>query len=308
MDDLVVCSGLTKRFRRVLAVDRLDLAVGAGDIFGFLGPNGAGKSTTLRMMVGLVRPTAGSVSLFGHNVRRNHCAALKKVGVLVEQPAFYKYLSGRDNLRILSATGGKYSPKDVDAALDIVGLADRARDKVKSYSHGMRQRLGIALAIIGEPDLVLLDEPTNGLDPQGMKDVRDLIKRLSSESGMTVFLSSHLLHEMEQVCTRIAVINKGRVIETGKVKDLLASANTYEVRVDSPEKAAEAARRFDKANVSCVADGALKVKLEGDSASEFNRFLVEQGFAVSALIPLRSSLEELYMRLMEGTNDPSDDN
>jgi ABC-2 type transport system ATP-binding protein len=169
-------------------VDSLDLDVRAGDVFGFLGPNGAGKSTTLRMMVGLIRPTSGSVTLFGHDIWRDRTRALRKVGVMIESPAFYKYLSGRDNLYMLANTGGHASAKEVTEALDTVGLLDRAGDKVKSYSQGMRQRLGIALAIIGKPELVLLDEPTNGLDPQGMKEVRDLIRTLSADHGITVFL------------------------------------------------------------------------------------------------------------------------
>lgn len=303
MDELVVCSDLTKRFRRVTAVDGLDLTVGKGEVFGFLGPNGAGKSTTLRMMVGLVRPTRGTVKLLGHNVWKNRRAALKKTGALIEEPAFYKYLSGRDNLRIISSTGDGRSRKDIDEVLDTVGLLDRARDKVKSYSHGMRQRLGIALAIVGKPDLVLLDEPTNGLDPEGMKQVRDLIRRLSTDLGMTVFLSSHLLHEVEQICTRVAVINKGKVIESGKVKDLLASADSYEIRVDSTEKAAAAIERFGKASVGSVSGSRLLVELAGADVSELNRFLVENGVAVSALIPQKRSLEELYMKLMQDSNN-----
>jgi len=296
---IISASKLTKRFRRVLAVDGLDLEVERGEVFGFLGPNGAGKSTTLRMMVGLIRPTRGSVRLFGHDVWREHCAALRNVGAMIESPAFYKYLSGRDNLRILYNTGGNCTRKQIDETLDIVGLLGRADDKVKSYSQGMRQRLGIGLAILGKPDLVLMDEPTNGLDPQGMKEVRDLIGRLSRDMNMTVFLSSHLLHEVEQICTRIAVVNKGRVIETGNVSDLLRQSETYDVHAHPVEAASETILRLEWADVEASADGMLNVRLTAGTPAELNKALVEQGIAVSALIPRKPSLEELYLRLMQ---------
>jgi ABC-type multidrug transport system ATPase subunit len=283
----------------VLAVDGLDLIVERGEVFGFLGPNGAGKSTTLRIMVGLVRPTRGSVRLFGHDVWREHCAAMRNVGAMIESPSFYKYLSGRDNLRILYNTGGNCTSKEINEALAIVGLSDRADDKVKAYSQGMRQRLGIALAIIGKPELILLDEPTNGLDPVGMKEVRDLIERLSRELNLTVFLSSHLLHEVEQVCTRIAVVNKGRVIESGKVSDLLKQSDTYDVHAHPSEAAHEVLAGLDWATVTSSSDGMVNVKLTDRGPAELNKALVERGIAVSALIPRKPSLEELYLHLMD---------
>ena len=299
MTPIIAASNLTKRFRRVLAVDGLDLEVERGEVFGFLGPNGAGKSTTLRMMVGLVRPTRGSVRLFGHDVWRERCAALRNVGAMIEAPAFYKYLSGRDNLRVLYNTGGDCTRKQIDEVLDVVGLLERANDKVKSYSQGMRQRLGIALAILGKPDLVLMDEPTNGLDPQGMKEVRDLISRLSREMNLTVFVSSHLLHEVEQICTRIAVVDKGRVIKSGRVSDLLKQSESYDVDAHPVEAARQAIDGLAWASVEAILDGILNVRLTGGSAAELNRALVEQGVAVSALIPRQPSLEELYLRLMQ---------
>jgi len=297
---------LTKRFRRLTAVDGLDLAVERGEVFGFLGPNGAGKSTTLRMMVGLVKPTRGHVELFGRDVWKDHCGALGRVGAMIESPAFYKYLSGMENIRLLANTGGNHSAAEIEEALEIVGLADRARDKVKSYSQGMRQRLGIALAIVGRPELVLLDEPTNGLDPQGMKEVRDLIKRLSADLSLTVFLSSHLLNEVEQVCTRIAVVNKGRVIESGKVSDLLAGSNRYRVRLESPSRACETMRELGWGKVVDTSEDSILVDVDGGGPAELNRFLVERGFAVSALLPERTSLEDLYLKLMDGDNAAAD--
>lgn len=303
MDTLIACSKLSKRFRRVLAVDSLDLAIERGEVFGFLGPNGAGKSTTLRMMVGLIRPTSGSIRVFGHDAWSDHCAAMRKVGVLIEAPAFYKYLSGRDNLRLLANSGGNCSAREIDAVLDTVGLLDRAGDKVKSYSQGMRQRLGIALALVGGPELVLLDEPTNGLDPQGMKEVRDLIRRLSQDLNLTIFLSSHLLNEVEQVCTRIAVVNKGRVVESGSVSDLLAGSAAVRITVEPVDAAVEAISALSWASAKPAENGFLDVELSGGSAAELNRFLVERGLAVSALEPQRTSLEELYLKVMKGGGD-----
>lgn len=299
MEPIIAASNLSKRFRRVFAVDGLDLTVERGEVFGFLGPNGAGKSTTLRMMVGLIRPTRGKINIFGRDVWREHCSALRKVGAMIESPAFYKYLSGRDNLRILYNTGGSCTSKEIDEALDTVGLLGRANDKVKAYSQGMRQRLGIALAIIGNPELILLDEPTNGLDPQGMKEVRDLILSLSRDRNLTVFLSSHLLHEVEQICTRIAVVNKGRVVESGNVSDLLRQSETYDVHAHPTETALESVKSLDWASISAASDGILNVKLDGGTPAELNKYLVEKGIAVSALIPRKPSLEELYMRLMD---------
>lgn len=302
----ITCSGLTKRFRNLTAVDGLDLEVSQGDVFGFLGPNGAGKSTTLRMMVGLIKPTSGSVQVLGQDVWRDHVRAMKDVGAMIEAPAFYRYLSGRDNVRILANTGGRYSRKDIDEALTIVGLIDRAKDKVKTYSQGMKQRLGIALAIIGRPQLVLLDEPTNGLDPQGMKEVRDLIHQLSTEYGMTVFLSSHLLHEVEQVCTRIAVINKGKVIAGGSVEDLLRGKNVYRVTIDRADLACKVLEKLDWANMVKADFGCMDIEMNGHDPADLNRELVQAGVGVSGLMPLKASLEELYLGLVGAENDATD--
>ncbi|HEY3228535.1 MAG TPA: ATP-binding cassette domain-containing protein, partial [Roseiflexaceae bacterium] len=200
MDAVILTEGLTKRFGTHLAVDGVDLHVRPGEIFGFLGPNGAGKTTTIAMLLGLVRPTAGRAVVMGYDVRTQTAQALRSVGAMIEAPAFYPYLSGRDNLRVLTRAGGLPRAR-VDAALDIVELTDRARDKFKSYSQGMRQRLGIAAALLDEPQLIILDEPTNGLDPAGQIEIRELIRTLAL-SGRTIFLSSHLLHEVEQLCGR----------------------------------------------------------------------------------------------------------
>jgi ABC-type multidrug transport system ATPase subunit len=206
--------GLTKAFNGVVAVDHLDLSVRRGDVFGFLGPNGAGKTTTIRMIFGLISPTSGYVEVLDHRVPNDKREALRHIGGFVEVPAFYGNMSARRNLRLMGRLNDVHDEKRIAEVLDIVGLLERADSKVGDYSHGMKQRLGIANALLHRPELIVLDEPTSGLDPQGMKDVRELIRALGTE-GTTVFLSSHLLHEIEQVCNRAVIINKGRVVVEG---------------------------------------------------------------------------------------------
>ncbi len=198
---------LTKKYRRRVIVDRLSLMVEGGDIFGFLGQNGAGKSTTIRMALGLVRPTSGHVRVLGYDMSRQPLRALKRIGAIIDAPAFYEDFSGRQNLRMLAAMSGGAKRERIETALEIVGLRERACDPVRVYSHGMRQRLGIAQALLPDPELIILDEPTDGLDPQGLCEIRVLIRRLRDELGLTVLLSSHLLHEVEQICNRVAIID-----------------------------------------------------------------------------------------------------
>ena len=218
---------LSKRFRDRWAVRDLDLEVREGDIFGFLGPNGAGKSTTIRMALSLIRPTSGDVRIFGHPLHAERRMALSSVGGIVEKPDFYLYLSALRNLDVVGALAGGVSRKRAEAVLDMVGLRQRARDPVKTYSHGMKQRLGIAQALLTDPKFIILDEPTNGLDPHGMKEVRDLILSLAKDHGKTIFLSSHLLNEVEHVANRMAIINKGQMVVQGDVQQLLADGETY---------------------------------------------------------------------------------
>ena len=218
-------------------MDNLDFELGEGEIFGFLGPNGAGKSTTIRMMLALIKPDAGDIEIFGKSILSFRNMALNGVGALIEEPAFYKNLSAKRNLHML-ADLENIPGKRIHEVLEIVGLSDRGEDKVKTYSHGMKQRLGIAQALLSSPELLILDEPTTGLDPHGMKEVRELIKNLALE-GITIFLSSHLLHEVEQVCTSMAIINQGKMVTMGKVDELLGEHNllTAEIRAEPLEKA-----------------------------------------------------------------------
>ena len=219
-------NGLSKRFGKRWAVKDINLEVHRGDVFGFLGPNGAGKSTTIRMILTLLRPTAGSIEILGRDLHKNRSSVLSRVCGIVETADFYLYLSAYKNLEILGSMTRKVQKNEIMEALLLVGLHSRAFEKVKTFSHGMKQRLGIAQALLTQPDIIILDEPTSGLDPQGMKEVRELIKRLSSESGMTIFLSSHLLSEVELVATRMAVINRGELIVQGLVSELLDREET----------------------------------------------------------------------------------
>jgi ABC-2 type transport system ATP-binding protein len=296
--------GLSKNYGRLRAVDALDLDVRRGDVFGFLGPNGAGKSTTIRMITGLIRPAAGSVELFGQDVRRRRNELMRKVGAIVEEPAFYRYLSGRRNLEILAAMSGGAPRERIDQVLAIAGLTDRARDKVSKYSHGMRQRLGIAQALLPRPELIVLDEPTTGLDPQGMKEVRDLIRDLARRERVTVFLSSHLLHEVEQVCNRVAVIHQGKLVAAGEVADITRTdTEVVRIGVDDLDRASGLLERQDWVTAISTDGNRLRVRMAHDRAADANALLVEAGLRVSALEPEQRSLEEAFLALMNGPND-----
>lgn len=294
---------LGKRFGRRWAVSDLGLTVRKGEIFGFLGPNGAGKSTTIRMLLTLVRPTTGHVELFGRSVTRHRREVLSRVGGLVERPDFYLYLTARRNLRIVAALQGGASERDIDAALDTVGLLGRADDKVKTFSHGMKQRLGIAQALLGGPEVIVLDEPTSGLDPQGIKEVRELIQRLSEDHARTVFLSSHLLHEIEQTATSMAIINGGKLVIQGTVRELLA-AGSQRLRITATPAPVAAGLLERVQGLSDVAlDGdTVTCTLAGNSSAAINRILVEAGIDVHALVP-RRSLEEYFLSITEGASD-----
>ena len=239
MSDIILRTlDLTKRYKNRLAVDHLNIEVRQGDIFGFLGPNGAGKSTTIRMILHLIFPTHGDVEIFGVSLKKARHRALGKVGAIVENPAFYNHLSALRNLEILGGLQRPVSRRKIMEYLERVKLADRADDQVKTYSHGMNQRLGLALALLKEPQLVILDEPTTGLDPQGMKEVRELIRELSREQGITVLLSSHLLYEVEMIATRMAVIHQGKLRVAGSVQELLKQGQAAVlIKTDRPEEA-----------------------------------------------------------------------
>ena len=301
MSDVVLRTiELTKRYKNRLAVDHLNIEVRRGDVFGFLGPNGAGKSTTIRMILHLVFPSEGDVEIFGSSLKKAGHKALAKIGSMVEKPAFYNHLSALRNLEILGGLQKPVPRRRIMEKLEQVGLADRAGDPVKTYSHGMNQRLGLALILLNKPELVILDEPTTGLDPQGMKEVRELIQELAREQGVTIFLSSHLLYEVELIATRMAIIHEGKLRVEGSVQDLLKKGpSSVLVKTDRPEEAL----RFLKANESCrsaaIQGDGINVELDLERIPVLNRQLVNAGFNVNGLIPQRT-LETYFLNLIEG--------
>ncbi|MCK4640047.1 MAG: ABC transporter ATP-binding protein [Candidatus Marinimicrobia bacterium] len=291
---------LSKRFGNRWAVKNLNLSVEKGQIFGFLGPNGAGKSTTIRMLLNLIRPTNGSFELLSKNIKNHGQKIYSNIGALVEKPDFYLYLSAEKNLRILGSLGGEMSPDRINEVLEIVKLVDRAKDKVRNFSHGMNQRLGIAQALLSYPELIILDEPTSGLDPQGIKEIRELIVTLAQEHEITVFLSSHLLHEIEQTCTHMAIIDNGALVVQGGVEKLLRETDFYvtEVIVDQPERACDLLKIERWIKKVSIAENVIKVQIMEKERPRLTEFLVRNHFAVYSVVP-RTSLEDYYLSLLK---------
>ena len=291
---------LTKRYKNRLAVDHLNIEVRRGDIFGFLGPNGAGKSTTIRMILQLVFPLEGDVELFGVSLKKAGHRALEKVGAVVEKPAFYGHLSALRNMEILGGLQKPVTRRQIMEKMERVGLADRANDPVKTYSHGMNQRLGLALILLNDPQLVILDEPTTGLDPQGMKEVRELILELARERGVTIFLSSHLLYEVELIANRMAIIHQGRLRVEGSVQDLLKRGESAVlIKTDRSEDTLKFLRASEAYRSAAIHSEGILVELDLEGIPELNRRLVSAGFNVNALVP-RRTLENYFLNLIEG--------
>ncbi|TSA44409.1 MAG: ABC transporter ATP-binding protein [Deltaproteobacteria bacterium] len=301
MSDIVLRTiDLTKRYKNRLAVDHLNIAVRRGDVFGFLGPNGAGKSTTIRMILHLVFPMEGDVEIFGTSLKTAGHRALEKVGAVVEKPAFYGHLSAMHNMEILGGLQKPVTRRQIMEQMERVGLADRANDPVKTYSHGMNQRLGLALILLNEPQLVVLDEPTTGLDPQGMKEVRELILELARERGVTVFLSSHLLYEVELIANRMAIIHQGKLRVEGSVQDLLnRGESAVLIKTDRPEEALRFLQANEAYRSAAIHSDGILVGLDLERIPELNRQLVSAGFGVNALVP-RRTLENYFLNLIEG--------
>ena len=303
-DEIVLRTNqLGKRFGKRWAVRNVNLEVRRGDVFGFLGPNGAGKSTTIRMLLSLIRPSEGDVLLFEKPLRTHRKELLTRVGGLVERADFYLYLSARRNLEIVASLRGGCAKQEIDRVLEIVGLRERANDKVKTYSHGMKQRLGIGQALLGSPEFIILDEPTTGLDPQGIKEVRELIRNLSVQHAMTIFLSSHLLSEIEQTATSMAIINRGTLVVQGNVRQLLnEGGSVVRISADPLSNAGEIARRHSSVEEVVLNGEMLEVRLPLEEVSSLNSLLVKEGVRVHALIPKRS-LEDYFLSITEGTSD-----
>ncbi|MCI0419241.1 MAG: ABC transporter ATP-binding protein [Acidobacteria bacterium] len=297
MSLVIETDNLTKTFDSRIAVNRLSLQVQAGDVFGFLGQNGAGKSTTIRLLLGLVKPSSGRVSLLGHNLPQHREQALRKVGAIVEAPAFYENLTGLENLKIFSSLTGTVRPPRYREVLRWVHLSGRENDKVRVYSHGMRQRLGLAQALLPQPALLILDEPTDGLDPQGIREIRQLLVELAHQQGLTILLSSHLLHEVERICNRIAIIDQGRLLYQGTVQSLLEHDVQFRIRTDRIEQAFQFLARDLKLPVFRNGKEHLYLKLPEADIAAVNHSLVSQGFQVYEISRHASSLEDIYFRL-----------
>jgi len=292
---LIETSDLGKSYGSITAVRDLNISVRRGEVYGFLGPNGAGKTTTLRMLLGLVKPSSGTAKVLGEEP--GSPLGLQGVGALVESPAFYPYLSGRDNLRVMARYCG-VPPQRVAEVLDQVELAGRAKDKFKKYSLGMKQRLGVAAALLKDPELLILDEPTNGLDPKGMADMRAIIRRVG-HGERTVLLSSHLLGEVEQVCDRVGVIHKGELLTEGTVDELRGSTGIL-VKVEPIEEAREIAAGLTGVERAQIEDGMLVLDTDPERAAEINARLVSEGLRVSELKPVERSLEDAFLELTRG--------
>ncbi|MEV4239559.1 ABC transporter ATP-binding protein [Nocardia sp. NPDC049737] len=291
-DSIVVTAGLTKRYGTHAAVDRVHMNVAPGEIYGFLGPNGAGKTTTLRMLVGLIRPTEGTATVLGHTP--GDPAVVRRIGVLIEGPGFYPYLTGRDNLRVLAKYRG-LDRADVADALDRVGLANRADDKFRTYSLGMKQRLGVGAALLGRPDLLILDEPTNGLDPQGMAEMRELITTLAGD-GHTVLLSSHMLSEVQEICDRVGVISGGQLLTESTVAEL-RGASSLLLRAEPLEVAFPAVRRVVGERSAMLTAGGIRIEAGAANAPVVARAVVESGADLLELRTDEKSLEEVFFEM-----------
>jgi ABC-type multidrug transport system ATPase subunit len=291
---------LSKQYGKRLAVDNLSLDVRRGEIFGFLGPNGAGKTTTIRMMLGLIAPTGGSVDILGKDITFYRAEILPRVGALVETPALYLYLSGRDNLRAVGSALGGVPRARMDDVLELVGLQNRQKDRVRTYSLGMKQRLGVAIALLQDPDVLVLDEPANGLDPAGIVEMRDLMHQLSA-AGKTVFISSHLLPEVQQICTKVAIINLGKLVTESTVEELTSAHGEFSVTLERAQEAlalVQAQNWGREARLS--AQGALITPAPGNRGRELNLFLVQAGFAPDTISQATQDLEEVFLRLTNG--------
>ena len=295
-DVVLRTTGLTKYFGKLAAVKDLNLELHYGEVFGLLGPNGAGKSTTVGMLLDLIAPTAGDIEIFGLRLKEHRWPILRRVGAIIEEPSFYPYLSGRDNLEALARAIGGIPGSKITDVLERVNLLDRARDRYGTYSMGMKQRLGIAFTLLRDPELILLDEPTSGLDPAGTKEVRDLIPQLAHDR-CTVLLCSHLLHEVELVCDRVAILKEGAMIASAPVRELVARGQMLQIKVADMPRAAAVLQSLPWVKSVKEADGYLIVDAPKDSASRVNQALAEQSIFVSELVNRGTSLEKVFLEL-----------
>jgi ABC-2 type transport system ATP-binding protein len=294
--------GLTKRFGERTALDGIDLRVPRGCAFGFLGPNGAGKTTIIRTLLGLTHANSGTMQVLGHPVPHEQAQALERVGAIVEEPRFHMHLTGRENLSLVAAVRGPDAYAQIDPALSRVGLAERAGERVKSYSMGMRQRLGVARCLLADPLLLILDEPTNGLDPGGIQEFREMIRAMVEQEGRTVFVSSHLLDEVEKTCDAAAIVDRGKIITQGTIADLAdggAAQHELIVGVDDADRALSLLSASELVLEARASDDGVRVVLAGEprSAAQVNALLVNAGLGVARLEPVRHSLEQRFLEI-----------
>jgi ABC-type multidrug transport system ATPase subunit len=298
---IIKVRNLSKKFGTFEAVKNVSFTVHKGDVFGFLGPNGAGKSTTIRCLLSLISPDNGSIELFDKSLQRNRSEILANIGSIIEKPDFYKYLSAQKNLEIFARiSGADVSKKEIREMLDFVGLGDRAKHKVKGFSHGMKQRLGIAQTLLHKPELIILDEPTTGLDPQGIIEIRNLILRLKNEQNKTILLSSHQLSEIELIANRMVIINQGKSIVEGSVEELLNSEETMvRIEIDSVDSALEFVRsRFNPAEITRTSAKELEVLISKKRIPDLTKELVLAGFTIHAVEPKRK-LEDYFIKTIQ---------
>lgn len=302
-EKIIEITGLTKKYKELTAVDNLDLTVYRGDVFGFLGPNGAGKSTTIRMLLSLIKPTSGKISIFGKRLTRHRNEILKNIGAIIEKPDFYTYLSAYANLELFGRlSGADVSEKNIMKYLELVNLAGRSKSKVKTFSHGMKQRLGLAQALLHDPELIILDEPTTGLDPQGIKEIRDLIIHLSKDLNKTVLLSSHILKEVEVIANRMIIINKGKKQVEGFVKDLM-NHDSFKVKIEfeEDEKIAGLIKNSQwNEKADNITNKSMDLNIPKEEIPEINKWLVAQGCRVIS-ITLKGSLEDYFLKITESS-------
>ncbi|NNC92016.1 MAG: ATP-binding cassette domain-containing protein [Acidimicrobiia bacterium] len=294
--NVVETTGLTKHFGDVRAVQDLSLQVPRGTVFGLLGPNGAGKTTIIGTLLGLIRPTAGAIRLFGVQINGSTDEAVRRIGAIMETPAFYPYLSGRDNLRYFQGIGGRDDAGEIDRLLGLVGLSDRAENRFNTYSLGMKHRLGLAYALLGDPELLLLDEPTNGLDPSGMAEVRQLLRELG-DGERTVVLASHLLNEVEQVCDRVAILSEGRVIAEGEVSALIGRRDRLRLSTTDDGAARRVLGELEWVGSVLDVDGALLVEAAPERAGELSEALARVGVYPTELRGITTSLEQYFLEV-----------
>ena len=292
---------LCKRIGGREIVKDIQFDVFPGEIFGFLGPNGAGKTTTIRMLVGLIRPTEGTVHIAGHNLQQDFLNAIRHVGCIVENPEMYPFLSGKENLEHYARMAGDITPERIDEVIRLVELEKRIDDKVKTYSLGMRQRLGIAQALLGRPKLLILDEPTNGLDPAGIRELRDFIRKLAREEGIGVFISSHILHEVQLMCDRVAIISQGRLLKTDRVERLIDEDSlVVEWMLNPPERGEELLRSLTYVSSVERREERIISQLPEERIGETVRLLVDSGILVSEIHRRRKTLEDIFLQMTEG--------